>query len=94
MDAEKTIAEIEWLEHLFTMPDNRPLQGQDEEAVNRCPIFGPASPDDPLCTQCGGLPLDPFDDPRRETSRHMVHYCCGLCVMAALMLLILCLLIR
>ncbi len=23
MDAEKTIAEIEWLEHLFTLPDNR-----------------------------------------------------------------------
>jgi hypothetical protein len=94
MDAEKTIAEIEWLEHLFTLPDNRPLQSSDEEAVNHCPILGLASPDDPLCNQCGGLPLDPFDDPRREASRQMVHYYCGLCVMAVLVLLILCLLFR
>jgi hypothetical protein len=37
MDAEKTIAEIEWLEHLFTLPDERPLQmsnleGREPEA--------------------------------------------------------------
>ena len=94
MDAEKTIAEIEWLEQLFTLPDNRPLQSPDEEGVSHCPIFGPVSPDDPLCTQCGGLPLDLFDDPRGESSRQMLHYYWGLCVMAALMLLILYLLIR
>ena len=94
MDAEKTIAEIEWLEHLFTLPDNRPLQSPDEEAVNHCPIFGPASPDDPLCTQCGGLPLDRSMIRAGKASRQMVHYYWGLCVMAALMLLILYLLIR
>ena len=31
MDAEKTNSEIEWLEHLFTLPDERPLQKFDLE---------------------------------------------------------------
>ncbi len=29
MDAEKIIADIEWLEQLFRLPDNRPLQITD-----------------------------------------------------------------
>lgn len=93
MDAEKTIAEIEWLEHLFTLPDNRPLPTPDEQAANHCPIFGHVSPDDPLCIRCG-LPLDPFDAPRGEAPRQMAQYYWGLCAMAALMVLLLCLLIR
>jgi hypothetical protein len=35
MNTEQIIAEIEWLEHLFTLPDERPLQileGREPEA--------------------------------------------------------------
>jgi hypothetical protein len=34
MDAEKFIAEIEWLELPFRLPDNRPLQMADWKAAN------------------------------------------------------------
>jgi hypothetical protein len=29
MDAERSIAEIEWLEHIFVVPDTRPLSASD-----------------------------------------------------------------
>lgn len=35
MDTEKTIAEIEMLERIFTLPDKRPLQMSDWKAANR-----------------------------------------------------------
>src|SRR5438067_11309458 len=35
MDAEQAIAEIEWLEHIFALPDTRPLQLSDLSAANR-----------------------------------------------------------
>jgi hypothetical protein len=35
MDAEHTIAEIEWLERIFTVPDTRPLSPSDLAAANR-----------------------------------------------------------
>jgi hypothetical protein len=35
MDSEHTIAEIEWLEHIFTVPDTRPLTASDLSAANR-----------------------------------------------------------
>jgi hypothetical protein len=35
MDFEKTISEIEWLERIFTLPDNRPLKLADREAANQ-----------------------------------------------------------
>jgi hypothetical protein len=35
MDAEKTIAEIEWLERCFAVPDTRPLSAGDLSAANR-----------------------------------------------------------
>jgi hypothetical protein len=35
MDAEQTIAEIELLERIFTLPDRRPLQLSDLSAANR-----------------------------------------------------------
>jgi hypothetical protein len=35
MDAEQTIAEIEWLERIFAVPDTRPLSASDLSAVNR-----------------------------------------------------------
>jgi hypothetical protein len=35
MDAEQTIAEIEWVERLFAAPDNRPLSPSDMAAENR-----------------------------------------------------------
>jgi hypothetical protein len=35
MDAEQTIAEIEWLERIFTAPDTRPLSPSDLSAANR-----------------------------------------------------------
>lgn len=35
MDAEKTIAEIEWLERVFAAPDTRPLSASDLSAANR-----------------------------------------------------------
>jgi hypothetical protein len=35
MDAEKTIAEIEWLERIFVVPDTRPLSANDLSAANR-----------------------------------------------------------
>jgi hypothetical protein len=35
MDAEQTIAEIEWLERIFAAPDTRPLSASDLWAVNR-----------------------------------------------------------
>jgi hypothetical protein len=35
MDAERTIAEIEWLERLFVVPDKRPLSASDLSAANR-----------------------------------------------------------
>lgn len=35
MNLERTIAEIEWLEQLFTLPDTRPLQLSDLYAANQ-----------------------------------------------------------
>jgi len=35
MDAEQTIAEIEWLEEMFAVPDIRPLSASDVAAANR-----------------------------------------------------------
>jgi hypothetical protein len=35
MDAEQTIAEIEWLERIFAVPDSRPLSQSDISAANR-----------------------------------------------------------
>jgi hypothetical protein len=35
MDAEKTIAEIEWLERMLALPDTRELRLADREAANR-----------------------------------------------------------
>ena len=35
MDSEQTIAEIEWLERIFGMPDGRPLNEKDLSAANR-----------------------------------------------------------
>jgi len=35
MDAEQTITEIEWLEHIFAVPDTRPLSPSDLAAANR-----------------------------------------------------------
>jgi hypothetical protein len=35
MDAENTIAEIEWLERIFAEPDTRPLGASDLAAANR-----------------------------------------------------------
>ena len=35
MDTEKTIAEIEWLERIFALPDTRPLSPSDLAAANR-----------------------------------------------------------
>lgn len=35
MDAEKTIADIEWLERIFAVPDSRPMTASDLSAVNR-----------------------------------------------------------
>jgi hypothetical protein len=35
MNCDKTIAEIEWLERLYDLPDNRPLQLSDRYAANQ-----------------------------------------------------------
>ncbi len=35
MDAEQTIAEIEWVERIFALPDIRPLSPSDLAAANR-----------------------------------------------------------
>jgi hypothetical protein len=35
MDPEKTIAEIELLEHMLTLPDTRPLKMPDWKAANQ-----------------------------------------------------------
>ncbi len=35
MDVEKTIAEIEWLERIYSLPDARPLQGADRDEANQ-----------------------------------------------------------
>src|SRR5689334_5152249 len=35
MDTERTIAEIEYLERIFAVPDNRPLNGSDLAAANQ-----------------------------------------------------------
>jgi hypothetical protein len=35
VDAERTIAEIEWLEQIFAVPDKRPLTASDVVAANR-----------------------------------------------------------
>jgi hypothetical protein len=35
MDAERTIAEIEWLERVYGVPDTRPLSASDIAAANR-----------------------------------------------------------
>lgn len=35
MDVEKTIAEIEWLESMYTLPDPRPLRMADRKAANQ-----------------------------------------------------------
>jgi hypothetical protein len=35
MDAEQTVAEIEWLERIFAVPDTRPLSPADLSAANR-----------------------------------------------------------
>jgi hypothetical protein len=35
MDAEQSIAEVEWLERIFAVPDTRPLSASDISAANR-----------------------------------------------------------
>jgi hypothetical protein len=35
MDIEKNIADIEWLERIFALPDTRGLRLPDREAANR-----------------------------------------------------------
>ena len=35
MDVEKTIADVECLERIYSLPDTRPLQLADREAANR-----------------------------------------------------------
>ncbi|HYU45532.1 MAG TPA: hypothetical protein VEK84_05065 [Terriglobales bacterium] len=35
MDAEKTIAEIEWLKRIYALADARPLRLADREAANQ-----------------------------------------------------------
>jgi hypothetical protein len=35
VDIEQTIAEIEWLERIFAVPDTRPLSATDLSAANR-----------------------------------------------------------
>jgi hypothetical protein len=35
MDAERTIADIEWLERVYAVPDTRPLNASDISAANR-----------------------------------------------------------
>jgi hypothetical protein len=35
MDAEQSIAEIEWLERIFAVPDTRPLRPSGLSAANR-----------------------------------------------------------
>ena len=35
MDGEHTIAEIEWLEHIFAVPDTRPMSASDLAAANQ-----------------------------------------------------------
>ena len=35
MDTEKIIAEIEWLERLFRLPDNRPPQKADRKVESQ-----------------------------------------------------------
>lgn len=35
MDTEQTIAEVEWLERIFAVPDTRPLRPSDLSAANR-----------------------------------------------------------
>jgi hypothetical protein len=35
MDGEQTIAEIDWLERIFAVPDTRPLSASDLAAANR-----------------------------------------------------------
>jgi hypothetical protein len=35
MDAEEIIAEVKLLDHIFTLPDKRPLQMADWNAANR-----------------------------------------------------------
>ena len=35
MDIDQTIAEIEWLERIFAVPDKRPLSANDVSAANR-----------------------------------------------------------
>lgn len=35
MDTEQSIAEIEWLERIFVMPDTRPLSPSDLSAANQ-----------------------------------------------------------
>jgi hypothetical protein len=35
MDADRIIAEVEWLEHIFAVPDTRPLNANDLAAANR-----------------------------------------------------------
>jgi hypothetical protein len=35
MNVEKTIAEVEWLERIYSLPDTRPLKLAEREAVNQ-----------------------------------------------------------
>jgi hypothetical protein len=44
MDTEQTIAEIEWLEHVFAVRDTRPLSPSDLSAANRADAPGDKIP--------------------------------------------------
>jgi len=35
VDIEKTIADVEWLERIFALPDTRGFRASDREAANR-----------------------------------------------------------
>ena len=60
MNVEKIIAEIEWLEHIYTLPDDRLPQMSNWKAANHCLMCGSPLVNDPLCTECDF----PFSTPR------------------------------
>jgi predicted nucleic acid-binding Zn ribbon protein len=93
MNTEKIIAEIEWLEHIYTLPDDRPLQMLDRKAANHCPICGNLLVNDPLCTQCCS-PFIMLDGQRRRNPQKTAHHYWQLGIVAVLIFLIAYFLIR
>jgi hypothetical protein len=94
MDIEKTIIEIAWLEHIYMLPDDRPLR----KAADRRPICGGplanASPTPQCCSQVK-FPDGQYREKQRRAVPHKLgRYLIRVVILVVLIFLLAYLLVR